>query len=135
MLSDFKDSVSELYTEWEVCLMGSLKPAEQHYFESICLQTATKAEFSRSLYKLSGYLHRKFKRKVIVLIDEYDAPNNFSFEHGYFSEVRSYIPLRDCLAQRQIIQANEYFGRGVLGILLKVTIVKFRCITYTNIFI
>jgi len=89
MFSNFKDLVSELYMEWEDCLMDNLRPAEQSYFESICFRTATKAEFSRSLYKLSGFLHQKFDQKVIVLIDEYDVPNNCSSEHGYFSEVCS----------------------------------------------
>jgi len=26
---------------------------------------------------------------MLVLIDEYDTPNNFAYERGYFNEVRS----------------------------------------------
>ncbi|KIM74728.1 hypothetical protein PILCRDRAFT_695764 [Piloderma croceum F 1598] len=101
MLSDFEDLVAVLYMEWEDCLMQSLRPGERTYFESICLKTATKSELKKSLYKLSYFLARKFDRRVIVLIDAYEAPNNRAYEHDYFDN------------------ANEFFGRGVLPALLK----------------
>jgi hypothetical protein len=89
MLWKFKDLVSELYKKWKDCLMQSLDPAETTYFESICLKTATEVDFKRSLYKLSHFLRRKFSRKVIVLIDEYETPIIHAYEHGYFDNVRS----------------------------------------------
>ncbi len=89
MLSNFKDMVSDLYWKWKGRLMQSLNPMETAYFESICFQTAAKAKFSRSLYNLTHFIARKFGRKVIVLIDEYDSPNNSAYERGYFNEVRS----------------------------------------------
>src|SRR6266852_7166257 len=89
MLSDFEQFVSDLYMEWEDCLVKSLKPVEKTYFESICLKTATKSELKWSLYKLSHFLHRKYGRKVIVLIDECQAPSNRACEHNYFNAVRS----------------------------------------------
>jgi hypothetical protein len=92
MLSNFKDMVSFLYMEWRDCLMQSLNPAERTYFESICLMMATEDDLTRSLYRLSYFLARQFGRKVIVLIDEYEAPNNWAFEDGFFKEVRSLYP-------------------------------------------
>ncbi|KAF8506588.1 hypothetical protein F5888DRAFT_1643615 [Russula emetica] len=89
MLSNFKDLVSDLYMEWEDCLLQSLSPVDKTYFESICLKTATEDELTNSLYRLSKFLTRKFGRKVIVLIDEYEAPINCAFENDYFNEVRS----------------------------------------------
>jgi hypothetical protein len=89
MLSKFRDLVSDLYTEWEDCLMQSLKLQERTYFESICKKTATEADLSWSLFKLSAFLAKKFRRGVIVLIDEYKAPNNCAYDRGYFNEVRS----------------------------------------------
>jgi hypothetical protein len=41
---------------------------------------------------LSKHLFWKFGREVIVLIDEYEAPNNRAYEDGYFKEVRSLYP-------------------------------------------
>jgi len=69
--------------------MQSLMPSERSYFESILNKTAMVADLKTSLYKLSHFLARKFHREVIVLIDEYEAPNNRANEHGYFGKVHS----------------------------------------------
>jgi hypothetical protein len=41
---------------------------------------------------LSYFLAEKFRQRVIVLIDEYEAPNNRAYDHGYLDEVRSLYP-------------------------------------------
>jgi hypothetical protein len=89
MLSTFKDLVFELYQEWRDRLMQSLNPAERTYFESIYLMTATEGDFAMSLKRLCSFLAKKFGRKVMILIDEYEAPINCAFERGYFHKVRS----------------------------------------------
>ena len=92
MFSNFEDLVSDLYAEWADCLMQSLEPQERTYFESIRNKTATEANLMRSLYKLSRFLAQKFRQRVIVLIDEYEAPNNRAYDQGYFDQVRSLYP-------------------------------------------
>ena len=92
MLSEFSDFVSDLYSKWEDRIIQSLKLPERTYFESIRNKTATEVELTRSLYKLSYFLAEKFCQRVIVLIDEYEAPINRAYEHGYFDEVRSLYP-------------------------------------------
>ena len=72
--------------------MQSLRPSERRYFESILNMTATKDELMRSLYKLTLFLANEFRPNVIVLIDEYEAPNNRAYEHGYFNDVCSPHP-------------------------------------------
>ena len=89
MLSKFRHLVSDLYTEWEDCLMESLEPWEKTYFQSILDRRATEADLEESLFNLSCFLAQKFHQQVIVLIDEYEAPNNCAYENGYFKEVRS----------------------------------------------
>ena len=87
MLLDFRDFVSDLYAKWEDLLMPSLKLREKIYFRSICNMTTTKRDLEKSLFKLSRFVAQKFDRKVIVLIDEYKAPNNRAYDRGYFDEV------------------------------------------------
>jgi hypothetical protein len=67
--------------------MESLDPDDVTYFESICRKTATDVNLKMSLYLLSHFLRRRFGRKVIVLIDEYEVPIHRALEHDYFNEV------------------------------------------------
>ena len=72
--------------------MQSLDPDEKKYFVSICSEEATGVRLAASLCELTGFLARKFGRKVIVLIDEYDAPVIYAYERGYSDEVLSLYP-------------------------------------------
>ena len=72
--------------------MQSLELPERLYFESIRNKTATESDLEESLYNLSYFVAQKFGRKVIVLIDEYDAPNNHAYDRGYFNEVGFLYP-------------------------------------------
>ena len=92
MLSDFKDCVSDLYRKWEIRLMESLDPGERTYFESICGKRGTEGDMEMSLSILSYFIARKYGQPVIVLIDEYEAPINFAFDHDYFEKVRYLCP-------------------------------------------
>ena len=69
--------------------MESLEPPERTYFEAIRNNTATEADLELSLSKLSCFLAEKFRRSVIVLIDEYEAPIYRAYDCGYFKKVRS----------------------------------------------
>ena len=103
MLSAFRNLVSDLYASWEDYLVQSLRPPQKSYFESTLNMTATKDDLMRSLYKLTLFLAQKFRQNVIVLIDEYEAPNNRAYEHGYFKEVRSLHPSLSPLGLRTSI--------------------------------
>jgi hypothetical protein len=72
--------------------MPSLKLWHRNYFESILNMTSTVDDLTWSLFSLSYYLAKKFNQKVIVLIDEYDAPNNHAYDHGYANDVRPLYP-------------------------------------------
>ena len=109
MLSRFKSLVSNLYTEWEDCLIDSLVPRQRKYFESILDKTATEVDLQESLYNLSYLLTKKFRQKVIVLIDEYEAPNNCAYEHGYFNDVCSPHPSLSRLELRTSIPGQFFF--------------------------
>ena len=69
--------------------MQSLNLRERTYFQSICNKTTTDAQLAASLFLLTSFLFKKFPRKVIVLIDEYEAPNNRAYEKKYFNQVCS----------------------------------------------
>jgi len=75
--------------------MQSLEPVDKDYFESICLKTAAKAELKKSLYNLSYFLAQRFRESVFFI------------------------------SLSMTVKANEFFGHGVLPVLLEVIIMKF----------
>jgi hypothetical protein len=82
--------VSKLYKGYFEYLGHSLDildPDEKAYFESIRLNTASVEHWGKSLEQLSDFLARKSGQKVIVFIDEYNAPSSFAYESGYFAQV------------------------------------------------
>jgi len=94
MLGSFREMVSHLYEESYEYLEDSLKPGEKIFFESIRLSTAPVERWRISLQRLSYFLARKSGRGAMVFIDEYEAPINGAYEHGFFDKVRPLYPPR-----------------------------------------
>ncbi len=46
-----------------------------------------KDKLPMALYNLTEVIAKLTKRKVVVLINEYDTPTSDSFQNGYFSDV------------------------------------------------
>lgn len=77
---------------------------EQHSFLSRCeqLSDSEKQFFDRlsndmnvldapmAIYKLSDFLSRYYRKKVLILLDEYDTPMQEAYVHGYWNEMVSF---------------------------------------------
>lgn len=48
---------------------------------------ADQATLMNAVSLLMSVLHRRFQQKVIVLIDEYDAPIHAGYQYGYYDEI------------------------------------------------
>ncbi|MEA3451120.1 MAG: AAA family ATPase, partial [Bacteroidota bacterium] len=74
-LNKFKGLVSDLYKKNKYLLKSDkLEKEEKQLFNNIILETANTTKYKESLLKLSQYLRKHFNQKVVILIDEYDAP-------------------------------------------------------------
>jgi hypothetical protein len=93
MLDSFKQMVSHLYGEWREYIWDSLNLVDQETFQSIHSRSASDGQWRTSLELLSEFLAKKSGRQVIVLIDEYEAPNNRAYEWEFFKQVRPLHPL------------------------------------------
>ncbi|WP_280997143.1 AAA family ATPase [Marinitoga aeolica] len=69
-----------------------------------------KTMFEESIKKLSEYLYRYYKQKVILLIDEYDTPIQQSYLNGYYNEFINFMG--NILGNA--LKDNEYLEKGVL---------------------
>ena len=127
MLDSFKEMVSLLYEIWREYLWDFLDPVEQEIFQTILSKEASDATLRLSLELLSKFLAKRSGRKVIVLIDEYEALNNRAYEFNFFQQVHSSYPFRLYSRLTILIQANEFFSRGVLLALLKVAKIYIIC--------
>ena len=113
--------VAHLGNESYEYLWQSLDPEEKEFYESICFNSAPVEHWWDTLERLSYFLAWKSGRGVMVFIHEYEAPYHYASDCGFFEKVRPSYPSQLWSRLRTAIQANNFFGHGVLPVLLKVT--------------
>ncbi len=82
-LRKFKSIISDLYQKFKPILIKSdkLEKTEKQIFQNIISKKANEIEYKESLLKLSKFLQKHFKKKVVILVDEYDAPIISAFKY------------------------------------------------------
>ncbi len=68
-----------------------LKSQEQDYFKKIINLEGDKGDYGNSLENLLFFLNRHFGKRVVILIDEYDAPVHAGFNHGYYEKIINFM--------------------------------------------
>ncbi|MCB9766088.1 MAG: AAA family ATPase [Alphaproteobacteria bacterium] len=87
-----------------------LSAADQGLWRRLTAREATPAECEGALLALSGWLHAHHDAPVVLLIDEYDAPIEAGYEHGWYDEVIAFM--RNLLGG--VLKSNPHLFRGVL---------------------
>lgn len=86
-----------------------LDKKEQRFFEDVTVDmddvTATLA-----IHQLSSYLSRYYKKKVIILLDEYDTPMQEAYVNGYWEDLAGFI--RNLF--NSTFKENPYLERAVM---------------------
>lgn len=85
-----KREISNLYLSKEY-IMDVLNEKEKEEFIKLRDREATFEDYNNSLKTLSNWLERYHNKKVVVLIDEYDAPINESYINGYYKDLMNLI--------------------------------------------
>ncbi len=65
---------------------GLLYETEVRYFKRVS-EEMDDSDASMALHQLSDFLHRYYKKNVIILLDEYDTPMQEAFVNGYWDEL------------------------------------------------
>ena len=102
--------LTNLYSQYDFLLKGDyLNDKEKKFFESVTADMGD-VEATFALHQLSLYLSRYYGKKVIILLDEYDAPMQEAYVNGYWDELVSFT--------RSLFNAsfktNPYLERAIM---------------------
>lgn len=83
--------LADLYAENIFLLNGNvLAEQEKKYFYEVS-DTMKESTAAAALHRLSVFLYKYYKKKVIILLDEYDTPMQEAYVHGYWEEMVEFI--------------------------------------------
>jgi hypothetical protein len=93
LLAKFRNQVVELFRHLRdlECFKGSqeLPKFNRKFLDEALHNKLDSSDWKHALFKLTGLLHNLRKRRVVVLVDEYDTPILHAMQHQYFKEVRT----------------------------------------------
>ena len=111
MLNRMRELMSFIYGQHSELLDSPyLLKDEKNRFEAILGDNATETHLEASLLNLAKYLYKHYKKKVIILIDEYDTPIESGYFNGYYPKVIEII--REFLGN--CFKTNHYLDRALL---------------------
>lgn len=103
--------LADLYAQHRYLLEGDDMPEdEKNRFISILNQDATQTSVESAIKKLSYYIHERFAKKVIILIDEYDTPIQEAYLEGYYDQMIKLM--RGILGAS--LKDNDYLHKAVV---------------------
>ena len=112
---EIKNIISRTYNEFEF-LRGTLNQSELAEFDSIWLKKE-KADWKGSLKNLTRYLYKYYDRKkVVVLIDEYDTPIIQSYQEKYYKKLISFFKR----FYGDVMKDNEHLQFGIMTGILRI---------------
>ena len=87
---NLKKTMYKIFNKYEF-VREKLNIVEKRQFDKIWEITGNERNFKTSLLDLSNYLNKYYGEKVIILIDEYDAPIINAFDKGYYNEAINFF--------------------------------------------
>ena len=85
-----KDITANLFRKYSD-IINSLNEFDREDFINICRKDFSKIALGNSLKFLSKSLYEHYKKKIIVLIDEYDTPLVSAYRYGYYKEAKNFF--------------------------------------------
>jgi hypothetical protein len=121
MLASFKTMVLDLLRDKAHLFVEEVVSSKYSQWYREMKDSGSQAQLTTALWWLSTAMYRACNHKIIVLIDEYDAPMRRAIEARFAMEVKFFASL--CARKEAYyiitIQASDFFAQ-VLGSLLKV---------------
>ena len=112
--NEIKALISKLYNEFEF-IKKVLNESELNIFDKIWLKKDD-GEYTNALKNLTSFLYKYYKKEVILLIDEYDAPLINTYEYGYYDEAILFFKA----FYGEALKTNLYLRTGIMTGIIRV---------------
>ena len=112
--NEIKALISKLYNEFEF-IKKVLNESELNIFDKIWLKKDD-GEYTNALKNLTSFLYKYYKKEVILLIDEYDAPLINAYEYGYYDEAILFFKV----FYGEALKTNLYLRTGIMTGIIRV---------------
>ncbi len=109
--AEFADIISEECKRLSHCIIiEKVDTSDIDIFNKLKTKQASEGELTQSLLFLSRILHEQTGKKVIILIDEYDAPITHSYFKDYYEKMINFIRL----LLSKALKSNVALHKGLL---------------------
>jgi hypothetical protein len=116
-LTSLKQLISRAFRAHPYLLEDSvLDGREKEIYQAIAYEKGAQTLYEESLLLLTQWLERYHKKRVILLIDEYDAPAHAAYTGGYYNKLITF--LRNWLSGG--LKDNSALEKGVLTGILRI---------------
>ena len=115
MEKGIKSTVARLFLEYED-LYNELGEFDKPIFKKIATKDVELEDLKEALKILAKILYRKYNKKVIVLIDEYDSPLVSAYINGYYEKVKNFFKT----FYSTVLKDNTCLQMGVLTGIIRV---------------
>ena len=112
---DIKSTVASLFLEYED-LYYELGEFDKPLFKKIALKEVDIENLKEALKVLVKILYKKYNKKVVILIDEYDSPLVSAYINGYYEKAKNFFKTFYSL----VLKDNNYLQMGVLTGIIRV---------------
>lgn len=111
--------IANTYREHENVLWNSrqLSESQKIFYKRILEKEANQSELEDSLRFLAECLYSHYRKKVIILIDEYDTPLNVSYKESYFEQMAGFFKGIFGAA----LKGNDALEKGVMTGILRLS--------------
>ena len=115
MEKDIKSTVASLFLEYED-LYYELGEFDKPLFKKIATKEEGIENLKEALKVLVKILYKKYNKKVVILIDEYDSPLVSAYINGYYGKAKDFFKT----FYSTVLKDNNYLQMGVLTGIIRV---------------
>ena len=108
-------TLSDFLSEYEY-LLNELSGINFENLKNIVYKKASIDDLTTALKFLTKILYKKYNKKIVVLVDEYDSPLVSAYINGYYEKAKNFFKTFYSL----VLKDNNYLQMGVLTGIIRV---------------